>query len=74
MRKLAALAVSTAAAATMFSTPAAQAVEVCDPIIPRGVCILVLDDAQNCGPGYDTVVRVPNLVTGGVVVAVCFLL
>lgn len=65
MRKLTALALTAAAAATMFSTPA-EAVEVCDPVIPRGICIYALDPRESCGGGYGQVLRVDNPLDGTV--------
>ena len=71
MRKLAALALSTAAVGTMFSTPA-KAIEVCDPIIPRGICVYINDPRSFCPGGYRQILRVPNPL-GGVILLVCVL-
>ena len=71
MRKLAALALTAAAAATMVSTPA-EAVEVCDPIFPRAICVYIADEREGCPPGYIRIGRLDNPV-GGSILIVCAL-
>lgn len=56
-----------AAAATLFSTPA-QALEVCDPVVPRGVCVYIVDEREGCPPGYIMIRRIDNPVDGSVLI------
>ena len=66
MRKLVAAAIGAAAAATFVQAPSANAIEVCDPVIPRGICIYVLDAREFCPGGYSQVLRVDNPLDGTV--------
>ena len=71
MRRLGLAAVATGLAGALANPAPAQAVELCDP--NRFVCVYVLDGRNGCPGGYDQILRVPNVATGGVVLLVCAL-